>query len=119
MKEDHLKKSSNYFNCLKNGFGNIDLGKLQRCFSLLFFDAFQNQSENYIPKKELQTKSAPQALVDLAFEHRGNLVILAIGPLTNLAIALQLNPEIVKLTKVCMMGGEQKKNLYITNHLFF
>jgi len=51
-------------------------------------------------------ESAPAAIVRLAHEHAGHLVIIAIGPLTNLAIALSMDPSIAELIdQVVIMGG--------------
>jgi purine nucleosidase len=52
------------------------------------------------------TESAPEMIVRLAHAHPGELHILAIGPLTNLAIALRHDPSIASLVKaVTIMGG--------------
>jgi purine nucleosidase len=54
------------------------------------------------PTKE----SAAEQLVRLARQHPGELTLLALGPLTNVALALQLEPELPKLLdKVVVMGG--------------
>ncbi len=51
-------------------------------------------------------ESAAEMLVRLAREHRGTLRVLAIGPLTNLALALELEPELPSLVAdVVIMGG--------------
>ncbi|AWS49003.1 nucleoside hydrolase [Streptosporangium sp. 'caverna'] len=51
-------------------------------------------------------ESAAEAIVRLAHEHRGKLEIIAIGPFTNLALALRLDPGIASLVKsVTLMGG--------------
>ncbi len=51
-------------------------------------------------------ESAPDFLVRAAHEHAGSLVIIAVGPLTNLAIALSIDPSIAqKIRKVVIMGG--------------
>ncbi|MFZ4892906.1 nucleoside hydrolase [Plantibacter sp. Mn2098] len=50
--------------------------------------------------------SAAELLVELAHRHAHELRVLAIGPLTNLALALQLDPDIATLVKdVVIMGG--------------
>lgn len=49
---------------------------------------------------------APQMLVRLAREHAGRLKVIAVGPLTNIAKALELDPSIVDLVEsVTIMGG--------------
>jgi len=51
-------------------------------------------------------KPAIQAMLDLADTHDGELTILTLGPLTNLAIALSLRPKLVEQVKrVVVMGG--------------
>lgn len=57
-----------------------------------------------------QVSSLPAAgqIVELAkkFEPDGGITIVALGPLTNLAIALQLDPEIdTRLRRIVLMGG--------------
>lgn len=49
---------------------------------------------------------AYQAIIDLARSHPGEITLIAIGPLTNLALALQADPGIADLFKqVVIMGG--------------
>jgi purine nucleosidase len=49
---------------------------------------------------------AAQMLVRLAHEHAGELEVVAVGPLTNLAAALRLDPDITTLVhNVTIMGG--------------
>lgn len=51
-------------------------------------------------------ESAAAMLVRLAHEHPGTLRVLAVGPLTNLALALELEPELPSLVAdVVIMGG--------------
>lgn len=54
-----------------------------------------------------QPKHAANAIVDLVRQHPGRVSLVAVGPLTNLALALRLAPEIEGLVKevVCMGGG--------------
>lgn len=57
-------------------------------------------------KKQSQPEHAVQALVRLADENPGELTLVAIGPLTNLAVALRLDPELPqKLKELVVMGG--------------
>ncbi|RKR76534.1 nucleoside hydrolase [Frondihabitans australicus] len=50
--------------------------------------------------------SAAEMLVALAHEFPGELEVVAVGPLTNLALALQLEPALPRLVKnVTVMGG--------------
>lgn len=55
---------------------------------------------------ELAPETAAEMLVRLAHEHPGTLRIVAIGPLTNIAEALRLDPELPRLVHdVTIMGG--------------
>jgi len=55
---------------------------------------------------EPEAESAAQMLVRLAGEHDGALEVLAVGPLTNLAAALDLDPTLPsKVRRVVVMGG--------------
>ncbi|TFC94738.1 MULTISPECIES: nucleoside hydrolase [Cryobacterium] len=50
--------------------------------------------------------TATELLIRLAHEHQGRLEIIAVGPLTNLAEALYLDPELPRLVRrVTIMGG--------------
>lgn len=68
-----------------DGFGNIDFPASNR---------------------ELDPRSSAQFIVDMARQYPGEVTIVAIGPLGNLALALRLEPELPKLIKgVSIMGG--------------
>ncbi|QCO97333.1 nucleoside hydrolase [Arthrobacter sp. 24S4-2] len=55
---------------------------------------------------ELVPGTAAEMLVRLAHEHPGTLRVLAIGPLTNIAEALRLEPELPRLVEeITIMGG--------------
>jgi inosine-uridine nucleoside N-ribohydrolase len=57
-------------------------------------------------KGELDPRSSAQFIVDMAREHPGEITVVAIGPLGNLALALRLEPELPSLLKaVSIMGG--------------
>ena len=57
-------------------------------------------------KRSPEKKPAALALIDLAKENPGELELIAIGPLTNLAIALRLDPELPSFYKrLVIMGG--------------
>lgn len=58
------------------------------------------------PERKIETKRAPEAMIDLVNAHPGEIEIATIGPLTNLAIALLLEPGIAeKIKKVWVLGG--------------
>jgi inosine-uridine nucleoside N-ribohydrolase len=53
-----------------------------------------------------EAKPAHQAIIDLARQHPGEVTLVAVGPLTNLALALKADPEVATLLKaVVIMGG--------------
>lgn len=58
------------------------------------------------PRLRPTRASAAAQLVRLGHEHPGELVLVALGPLTNLALALSLDPAIARLYReVVIMGG--------------
>jgi len=58
------------------------------------------------PQAPAPGEPAAEALVRLAREHPGELDLLALGPLTNLAQALRLDPELfTRYRSVVLMGG--------------
>ncbi|WP_339769669.1 nucleoside hydrolase [uncultured Paraglaciecola sp.] len=57
-------------------------------------------------KRKLDPRSSAQYIVDMARQYPGEITVVAIGPLGNLALALRLEPELPKLLKgVSIMGG--------------
>jgi inosine-uridine nucleoside N-ribohydrolase len=57
-------------------------------------------------QKEPEQSSAVEFLIRAIREHPGEVVVAAIGPLTNVALAVALDPEIATLTKkLVVMGG--------------
>jgi purine nucleosidase len=57
-------------------------------------------------RKQVQSEHAVHALVRLANENPGEFTLVAIGPLTNLAVALSLDPDLPKKFKqLVIMGG--------------
>jgi purine nucleosidase len=58
------------------------------------------------PTIEPTTESAAALLIRLAHEHPGELTLVPIGPLTNVAAAVLMDPSIARLYKdVVLMGG--------------
>nr|XP_040031706.1 inosine-uridine preferring nucleoside hydrolase-like [Gasterosteus aculeatus aculeatus] len=57
----------------------------------------------------LQKRSAAQALIKIANQHPGEVSLVATAPLTNLALAAQLNPSFPKnLKALYIMGGNME-----------
>lgn len=61
---------------------------------------------NYpIPRKSLEKGFAPDAIIETAEEYPG-LVLVTLGPLTNIALALKRQPDLARLIGRCVvMGG--------------
>jgi inosine-uridine nucleoside N-ribohydrolase len=62
----------------------------------------------YLPKllPRLESEHAVPAIIELAEIHKGNLIILASGPLTNIAMAVRLAPQIRNYVKeIYVLGG--------------
>lgn len=58
------------------------------------------------PSQQAESKHAAEAIVELASKYPGEIDIIAIGPLTNLALALGLDPDLPqKIREVWIMGG--------------
>ena len=58
------------------------------------------------PKREAETLPAWDAIYEYAKKYEGELVVVAIGPLTNLALAIAKYKELPKLLKrIVIMGG--------------
>ncbi len=61
--------------------------------------------------RRVVAQPAPQFIAELARRHSGELTLVAVGPLTNLALALQHDPELVEHVKVVVvMGGAFGEN---------
>ncbi|HEX5164858.1 MAG TPA: nucleoside hydrolase [Thermomicrobiales bacterium] len=59
-----------------------------------------------VRRADIQLETAPEAIVRLARQHRGELTAVFVGPLTNLAVALSLEPRIVEwIDRLVIMGG--------------
>ncbi|MGW1209060.1 nucleoside hydrolase [Streptomyces sp. NPDC002499] len=62
-----------------------------------------NQSERRGPT---ESRHAAQFLVDIAAAHPGEICVVAIGPMTNLALALRLDPAFAQnVAEIIMMAG--------------
>ncbi|CAM3661509.1 nucleoside hydrolase [Parendozoicomonas haliclonae] len=61
-----------------------------------------------------ESLSAAQYIVNMANQHPGEITLVPLGPLTNLALALQLDPTLAtKIKKVVLMGG----NLHVPGNI--
>lgn len=69
------------------------------------------------PKKSAIEMDAADFLIAQAKEHAGELVICPIGPMTNIATAIQRDPTFVKnVKKIVLMGGSAEIGGNITDH---
>lgn len=69
------------------------------------------------PKGQANSESAAEFLVRMARAHKGELVLCPIGPLTNIADALDLDPEFASnLARIVLMGGSLEEGGNITPH---
>lgn len=58
------------------------------------------------PARKAEKKHAVPAIIDLVRENPGEIEIITIGPLTNIAVALTLAPDLVrKIKKLWILGG--------------
>jgi purine nucleosidase len=56
--------------------------------------------------RQAERLAAPQFISQMARQHSGELTLVAVGPLTNLALALQHDPQLVEhVHQVVVMGG--------------
>lgn len=66
----------------------------------------ENSKENSDEKKSLIEKYSPLKIIELSYKYPKKLNILAIAPLTNIALALMLDPSLPeRLNKLVIMGG--------------
>lgn len=69
-------------------------------------DGLGNLASRASTRAQLDPRSSAQFIVDLARERPGQITLVAVGPLGNLALALQLEPALPQLLReVIVMGG--------------
>ncbi|WIY25989.1 nucleoside hydrolase [Parasedimentitalea psychrophila] len=69
------------------------------------------------PKGRAIDEDAADFLCRMAREHKGELVLCPIGPLTNIAIAIQRDPEFAQnVARIVIMGGSLNEGGNITPH---
>jgi purine nucleosidase len=57
-------------------------------------------------KRAVESEHAVQAILRLSHQHAGSLVVVALAPLTNLALALRLDPSLPqRIPRLVVMGG--------------
>jgi inosine-uridine nucleoside N-ribohydrolase len=69
-------------------------------------DGLGNLATRMATSNQLDPRSSAQFIVDMARAQPGEITLVAVGPLGNLALALQLEPDLPKLLReVIIMGG--------------
>lgn len=69
-------------------------------------DGLGNLPHRLASTAQADPRCAAQLIVDLARQYPGDITLVAVGPLGNLAAALQLDPELPALVReVILMGG--------------
>ena len=68
-----------------------------------------------VPSGQAIKETAAEFLVRMARAHKGELVLCPIGPLTNIALAIQLDPEFAQnVARIVLMGGSYEEGGNIT-----
>jgi inosine-uridine nucleoside N-ribohydrolase len=69
-------------------------------------DGLGNLGARRAPERKADPRSSAQFIVDMARAHPGEITLVAVGPLGNLSLALQLEPQLPNLVReVIVMGG--------------
>ncbi len=63
------------------------------------------------PKNNPDPRNAAQFIIDMVMQQPGEITLVPVGPLTNIALALMLEPRIIeRVAEVVMMGGAATVN---------
>lgn len=69
-------------------------------------DGLGNLPQRVITRGAPDARSSPQFIIDLVRQYPGEITLVAVGPLGNLATALQMDPKLPTLVReVILMGG--------------
>lgn len=78
-------------------------------------DGLGDAQHPHPPDVEIQSEHAVPALIRLVNENKGKLTLVCLAPLTNIALAIRLDPDFGKKLKDCViMGGNYKGKGNIT-----
>ena len=79
-------------------------------------DGLGNLAQRVATHNQVDARSSAQFIVDMARQHPGEITVVAVGPLGNLALALALEPELPRLLrKVVVMGGAVMTGMVATD----
>lgn len=81
---------------------------VESCENASFFHGEDGLGDSDLPQssREVKDEHSALALIRLAKENQGELELIAIGPLTNLALALRMEPSLPRMYKrLVVMGG--------------
>lgn len=84
----------------------------RRLTTATYFHGKYGLGESILPEPQIKPSGipAPYLLSELATRHKGELVVIAVGPLTNLAIAQTLDPAFGRnLKQLVIMGGAVRR----------
>lgn len=85
-----------------NGLGDIDMEE----FPMVVSTGESGDDYSTITIPSSHELSAATAIVNLCLKYPGEITLVTIGPQTNVAIALKIEPNLPKYVKrLCMMGG--------------
>jgi inosine-uridine nucleoside N-ribohydrolase len=110
------------------GRGDIPVHRgASRPLTAAYQDATHVHGGNGLGGLELPRSSAGEAqlagpafIIQSAMSHPGELVLVTLGPLTNVAIALNVRPELVQLVdRLVVMGGAYQEAGNVTPHAEF
>ncbi|KAG8586746.1 hypothetical protein GDO81_005473 [Engystomops pustulosus] len=89
------------------GASNSLLGEINPQFSHFGSDGLGDVGDPNSPGLELlQKEDAVHALIRIIHQYEGQINLVALGPLTNLALAVKMDPSLPKkLKNLCIMGG--------------
>jgi inosine-uridine nucleoside N-ribohydrolase len=69
-------------------------------------DGLGNVGLSFEPTRQADDRPAYRLIIDTVRQHPGEVTLVAVGPLTNLALAVKEDPEIAQLVReVVIMGG--------------
>jgi inosine-uridine nucleoside N-ribohydrolase len=82
-----------------------------------YLAAFERPFTSQVKKAKLQRKGAVDFLVQTIEKSPETVTVLAIGPMTNIAMALRLRPDLeTKIKQIVFMGGNVRVPGNITEH---